>query len=216
MNGLKPYNKKRILRIMQMKQLMLKKRVNRQERPHLGQVMTIHSNIRWCSDILQIKAWDGGKVYVIFSLDCHDREIMGFLAKSDAFTHRDVIALMDQTVVHRFGETIEKLPHEIQWLTDQGPQYIAHETREYARSWGMKPINTPAYSPESNGMAESFVKTFKRDYVYASELWTVDSIIRAIPEWIEDYNKNHPHSALQMRSPLEYREALSVNPEVSV
>jgi hypothetical protein len=30
------------------------------------------------------------------------------------------------------------------------------------------PITTPAYSPESNGLAEAFIGAFKRDYVAAS------------------------------------------------
>jgi transposase InsO family protein len=35
---------------------------------------------------------------------------------------------------------------------------------------GLDIRTTPAYSPESNGMAEAFVKTFKRDYVYFGNL----------------------------------------------
>jgi hypothetical protein len=35
----------------------------------------------------------------------------------------------------------------------------------YAHELGLVPITTPAYSLESNGLAEAFVHTFKRDYV---------------------------------------------------
>ena len=57
-----------------------------------------------------------------------------------------------------------------QFLSDNGSAYIAHETRRIARSLGLTPVNTPVCSPQSNGMAESFVNTFKRDYVSRMDL----------------------------------------------
>lgn len=39
----------------------------------------------------------------------------------------------------------------------------------FGAEFGFIVCNTPSYSPESNGMAEAFVKTFKRDYVYLNE-----------------------------------------------
>jgi transposase InsO family protein len=53
-------------------------------------------------------------------------------------------------------------------------------------------------------MAESFVKTFKRDYVHMNELPDAMSVLERLPEWFEDYNENHPHKGLKMRSPREY------------
>lgn len=209
-SGLKPYNKKRIYRVMDMNKLLVPKRRLKTERPHTGKVMTIMSNLRWCSDILQINCWSGEKVFVAFSLDCHDRESMAHVAYARPLTHRDIIELIDRTMVSRFGEWADKLEIPVQWLSDQGPQYIAYETKNYAREWGLVPITTPSYSPESNGMAEAFVKTFKRDYVYVSDLWTAESVLRQVPGWFADYNENHPHSALKFMSPLEYRkQALS-------
>jgi putative transposase len=54
-------------------------------------------------------------------------------------------------------------------------------------------------------MAESFVKTFKRDYVRVSDLWSADQVLSWLHEWFEDYNENHPHKGLKMLSPREYR-----------
>jgi len=47
--------------------------------------------------------------------------------------------------------------------------------------------------------------TFKRDYVYLAELHTADAILKAIGAWFGDYNDNHPHRGLGMRSPREFR-----------
>jgi putative transposase len=57
-------------------------------------------------------------------------------------------------------------------------------------------------SPESNGMAEAFVKTFKRDYVHANPFYNVRFVLEQLPKSFEDYNKQAPHKALKMKSPL--------------
>ena len=203
----KVWNKKRVLRVMQINNLVLQKFVSKPKRPHLGTVMTLQSNLRWCSDILEIRCWNGEKVFVAFALECHDREILSFIAEKRPLFHGDIIKLMDQAVTSRFGEYIETLPQKIQWLSDQGPQYKAIQTVTYGNEWGFDVRTTPAYSPESNGMAEAFVKLFKRDYVYVNDLWTGDAVIRQLASWFDDYNLHHPHSALKMLSPLEYRES---------
>jgi transposase InsO family protein len=45
--------------------------------------------------------------------------------------------------------------HAIQWLSDNGPQYTATASVLYAHELGLVPITTPAYSPESNGLARA-------------------------------------------------------------
>jgi len=46
-------------------------------------------------------------------------------------------------------------------------------------------------------------------YVYVSDLESVELVMRKFPEWIEDYNENHPHKGLKMMSPREFRAALN-------
>jgi len=71
---------------------------------------------------------------------------------------------------------------------------------------GLEVCTTPYRSPESNGMAESFVKTFKRDYVQLHPLHDAAEVMAMIPYWFRDYNENHPHTGLKMMSPREYRQ----------
>jgi NAD(P)-dependent dehydrogenase (short-subunit alcohol dehydrogenase family) len=61
-------------------------------------------------------------------------------------------------VENRFGNVL-KGPTEIEWLTDNGSGYTAEKTRTFASGIGLKPLTTPVCSPQSNGMAESFVQT---------------------------------------------------------
>lgn len=85
--------------------------------------------------------------------------------------------------------------------------YTAYETCDFGRRLGLLIRTTPAYSPESNGMAECFVKSFKRDYVYLAKLESAESVLGQLQGWFNHYNDVHPHKGLRMQSPREYRRA---------
>ena len=86
------------------------------------------------------------------------REAMSFLATTSGVSGEDVRDLMLAAVEHRFGP-VNRLPITIEWLSDNGSCYLAGETRSFARNIGLDPRTTPIESPQSNGMAEAFVRT---------------------------------------------------------
>ena len=100
-----------------------------------------------------------------------------------------------------------RAPHRIEMLSDNGAPYTARDTRIFAQQLGLKPCFTPVKSPQSNGISEAFVNTLKRDYVRVTPLPNAETVLGLIPGWFEDYNENHPHSGLKMRSPREFRSA---------
>lgn len=103
--------------------------------------------------------------------------------------------LMMQAVEKRFGPN-GKPAKPIEWLTDNGSCYTATETKQFAKQLGLKPLTTPVRSPQNNGMAESFVKTLKRDYARLADLSDSKTVMAQLHKWFEDYNSFYPHSAL--------------------
>ncbi len=200
-------NHKRVYRLMKIKHLLLQKHTGRPIRSHEGTIITLKSNLRWCSDMFEIPCWNGETVRVIFVLDCADREVLSSVATTGGITGEMVRDLMALAIENRFGS--DTIPHVIQWLSDNGPAYTAYETRSFARLMGLEPCTTPHYSPESNGMAEAFIKTFKRDYVAMHDLGRAQRVMEQVPFWFDDYNEYHPHKGLKMRSPREYRRSLA-------
>jgi putative transposase len=201
--GQEPVNAKRVYRLMRKHGLLLQRPTGRRcPRQHDGRVITIRSNIRWCSDALEFTCWNGEIVRVAFALDCHDREVISWLATTAGISGEMIRDMMVQCVERRFGTF--RAPHRVQWLTDNGSIFAAHKTVEIAMALNLEPCFTPVESPESNGMAEAFVKTFKRDYVRVTALPNADIALAQIEAWIEDYNTVHPHSRLGYRSPREY------------
>lgn len=110
---------------------------------------------------------------------------------------------MVATVEARFGQ-VTRLPHLIEWLSDNGSSYVAADTKVLARQIGLEPRSTPIRSPQSNGMAEAFVRTLKRDYVRVSPRSDARIVIAQLPAWSEHYNTVHPNRALGYRSPREF------------
>jgi putative transposase len=204
--GSAPVNRKCVYRIMKAQGWLLARHTGKSTRTHDGVIITLRSNLRWCSDAFEIRCWNGERVQVAFSLDCCDREVMSYVATTAAITGEMIRDLMAESVERRFGTEALQTPQPVEWLSDNGPPYTAIETRDFGQKLGLLVCTTPAYSPESNGMAESFVKTFKRDYVYLNELHTATSVMQQLACWFEDYNEVHPHKGLRMQSPREYRK----------
>ncbi|HHV0077834.1 TPA: IS3 family transposase, partial [Escherichia coli] len=204
LDGMPAINAKRVYRIMRQNALLLERKpaVPPSKRAHTGRVAVKESNQRWCSDGFEFRCDNGEKLRVTFALDCCDREALYWAVTTGGFDSETVQDVMLGAVERRFGNELPASP--VEWLTDNGSCYRANETRQFARMLGLEPKSTAVRSPESNGIAESFVKTIKRDYI--SVMPKPDGLTAAknLAEAFEHYNEWHPHSALGYRSPREY------------
>ncbi|WCA14445.1 IS3 family transposase [Escherichia coli] len=211
LDGMPAINAKRIYRIMRQNALLLERKtaVPPSKRAHTGRVAVKESNQRWCSDGFEFRCDNGEKLRVTFALDCCDREALHWAVTTGGFNSETVQDVMLGAVERRFGNELPASP--VEWVTDNGSCYRANETRQFARMLGLEPKNTAVRSPESNGIAESFVKTIKRDYI--SIIPKPDGLTAAknLAEAFEHYNEWHPHSALGYRSPREYLRQRACN-----
>ncbi len=201
--GLPPVNAKRVYRLMRKNGLCLQRHTGRRTpRKHEGRIATARSNVRWCSDVFEFTCWNGDIVRVAFALDCCDREAIGWIATTAGVSGEMIRDLMVECVERRFAGDRASTP--VQWLSDNGSIFLAAKTLELAAALNLQPCFTPVESPESNGMAEAFVKTIKRDYVRVNPLPNARAALTMVDIWMEDYNANHPHSRLGYRSPRDF------------
>src|SRR3954451_11316383 len=108
--------------------------------------------IRWCSDGFEISCWNGDLVRLAFIIDAHDREIIAWHAVANAGISGSMVRdMMLEAVKSRFAAI--QAPHALEWLTDNGSVYTAHETRAFATALNLVPCFTPIQSPESNGIS---------------------------------------------------------------
>jgi putative transposase len=213
--GRPPVNHKRVHRVMKAHGMLLRRHAGgAEQRRHDGRIAVDRSNLRWCSDGFELACDNGEKVRVAFALDCCDREAMAFVATTEGIKGQDVRDLMVASVESRFGP-VNRSPRTVEWLSDNGSGYIAKETKAFAREIGLEPLTTPVTSPQSNGMAEAFVRTIKRDYARVNSMPDARTVLNSLPRWFDHYNDVHPHSALRYRSPRQFIAAHSNRETVS-
>ncbi|EGW50422.1 hypothetical protein HMPREF1022_00061, partial [Desulfovibrio sp. 6_1_46AFAA] len=143
---------------------------------------------------------------VIFALDTCDREVMAYSATTGGYSADMAQSVMLACVEKRFGDV--KTLQPVEWFSDNGSCYTARETITFAAALGIVSKFTPSRSPQSNGMAEALVKTFKRDYVFCNDRSDAETVMAQLSGWFEDYNENAPHKALRMLSPREFIRSL--------
>jgi putative transposase len=96
-------------------------------------------------------------------------------------------------------------------ISDNGPQFIAKDFKEFIRICGMTHVKTSPYYPQSNGKIERWHRTIKGDCIRTQTPLTLEDARRIVARYVEHYNTVRLHSAIGYITPkdkLEGREAL--------
>jgi len=96
-------------------------------------------------------------------------------------------------------------------ISDNGPQFIAKDFKEFIRICGMTHVKTSPYYPQSNGKIERWHRTIKGDCIRPETPLTLEDARRIVARYVEHYNCVRLHSAIGYLTPkdkLEGREAL--------
>jgi transposase InsO family protein len=86
-------------------------------------------------------------------------------------------------------------------ISDNGPQFVAKDFKEFIRVCGMTHVKTSAYYPQSNGKIERFHRTLKGDCLRIETPLTLDDARRVVARYIDHYNKVRLHSAMGYVTP---------------
>ena len=88
-------------------------------------------------------------------------------------------------------------------ISDNGPQFIAKDFKEFIRLSGMTHVRTSPYYPQSNGKLERFHKTLKGECIRPKTPLSLDEARRLVAEYVEYYNTVRLHSAIGFVAPAD-------------
>ena len=88
-------------------------------------------------------------------------------------------------------------------ISDNGPQFIAKDFKEFIRLSGMTHVRTSPYYPQSNGKLERFHKTLKGECIRPKTPLSLDDARRLVAEYVTHYNTVRLHSSIGFVAPAD-------------
>ena len=86
-------------------------------------------------------------------------------------------------------------------ISDNGPQFIARDFKEFIRISGMTHVRTSPYYPQSNGKLERWHKSLKRECIRERTPLSLEDAKRLIQQYVDHYNQVRLHSAIGYVTP---------------
>jgi len=140
--------------------------------------------------------------YLCSLLDGYSRYIIHWELRQ-SMTEADV-----EIVIQRAGEKFPDAHPRV--ISDNGPQFIAKDFKEFIRFLGMTHVRTAPYYPESNGKIERWHQSLKSEWLRKKTPLSLDDARRLVAEFVAYYNEKRLHSAIGYVAPkdkLEGRES---------
>jgi transposase InsO family protein len=159
-----------------------------------GFVQPIGPHEHWHIDVSYLNI-SGTFYYLCSILDGFSRYIVHWEIRQ-AMTEADI-----EIILQRARELFPDARPRI--ISDNGPQFIARDFKEFIRLAGMTHVRTSPYYPQSNGKLERYHRTIKVDCIRPGTPLCLDDARRIVQTFVTEYNTVRLHSAIQYITPAD-------------
>jgi transposase InsO family protein len=91
-------------------------------------------------------------------------------------------------------------------ISDNGPQFVAREFKEFIRLWQTSHVLTSPHYPQSNGKLERWHRTLKEQAIRPRTPLDLEQARAVVAEFVEHYNTVRLHSAIGYLTPKDQLE----------
>jgi putative transposase len=159
-----------------------------------GFVQPLLAHEHWHVDVSYINV-SGTFYYLTSVLDGCSRYIVHWELR-ESMTERDIETIL-QRALERHPEKKPRI------ISDNGPQFIARDFKEFIRLTGVTHVRTSPYYPQSNGKLERWHGSLKRECVRPAAASSLDEAECRIASYVDHYNNARLHSALGYVTPAD-------------
>ena len=133
--------------------------------------------------------------YLLSVLDGYSRYIVHWEIR-EQMTEADIEVIL-QRARERFPEAYPRI------ISDNGPQFIARDFKEFIRICGMTHVRTSPYYPQSNGKLERWHKSLKSECIRPGTPLSLEDARCLVAGYVEHYNTVRLHSAIGYVAPAD-------------
>lgn len=159
-----------------------------------GFVQPLEAHEHWHIDISYINIC-GTFYYMCSILDGFSRYIVHWEIR-EAMKESDVEIIL-QRAHEKFPDATPRI------ISDNGPQFIAKDFKEFIRISGMTHVKTSPYYPQSNGKLERYHRTIKSTCIRANTPLSLDDCQRLVTDFVVRYNNVRLHSSIGYITPAD-------------
>ena len=157
----------------------------------------IQAHDHWHIDISYINIC-GTFYYMCSILDGYSRYIVHWEIR-EAMKEYDVEIIL-QKAKEKFPDAKPRI------ISDNGPQFISKDFKEYIRLSGMTHVRTSPYYPQSNGKLERYHKTIKNTCIRPKTPLSLEDGRQTVTKFVDHYNNKRLHSAIGYIAPIDKLE----------
>ena len=162
-----------------------------------GFIQPLRPHDHWHIDVSYLNIC-GTFYYLCSVLDGCSRYIVHWEIR-EAMTEGDIEIIL-QRAKERFPGVVPRI------ISDNGPQFIAKDFKEFIRITGMTHVRTSPYYPQSNGKIERWHRTIKSECVRPGVLLSLDDARQVVTRYIHQYNDIRLNSAIGYIAPADKLE----------
>lgn len=159
-----------------------------------GFVQPLEPHEHWHTDVSYINI-HGTFYYLCGVLDGCSRYMVHWEIR-ESMTEQDV-----EIILQRAREKFPEVKPRI--ISDNGPQFIAKDFKEFIRITGMTHVRTSPYYPQSNGKIERWHGTIKSECIRPETPLSLEDARRVVERYVEHYNAVRLHSAIGYVTPAD-------------
>jgi transposase InsO family protein len=205
-------SKKRVLRLMRHNHLLSPHRAPQgAPKTHDGRITTDKPDEIWATDGANVMTVDDGKVWVFVAVDHFNAECIGVHVCKEGTRFAALQPIATGLATYR-GGTERDAGRGITVRQDHGPQYTSQTYGDQVKAWGMALSFALVGEPETNGVAERFIRTLKEQVVHGRVYRGVADLRDAVRAFRDRYNRSWRVGKLDFKTPLEARQAAVNSP----
>jgi len=198
-------SRKRVLRLMREHGLLSPYRKPQGvSNDHEGTIGTDAPNVMWGTDGARVFTAEEGYGWIFVAVEHWNAECVGVhvCKKGNRMAALEPVA---QGVLDQFGSVERGAARGLALRMDHGTQYLSDHFQNQIKAWGIAPSFAFLREPETNGVAERFIRTLKEQAIYGRIFQNLEEVREAVAEFVDRYNRQWRVEKNGFRSPYEMR-----------